>query len=903
MAEAKHSDPDQLAALYDRATAVQDEGMAKAAMRREIHTRTQHLSRRRLHRRLKLRRAKAAFFHTSQWVVLPPLPDSNGGGDDVDEGGEKDGESDGASNPKHRKSHKQVIKALHEKYGPCAKYWMHSCAIIDVFAWIIYLILFTTYVQSHVLSSPEAESAMSRQMKQFAGGPENLGDIQNQKQLYDFLGNTLIPNLAPEEATAAMRKFNVDYSAQDPSLHSINGKLFVLENRVWIRQERCSSAATCRREAAPEVGEKGSESWTFNATNAALPAKCQVLQQSPEKRYEKDITSATRADIRGHPVHFSGSGFVEHINLRLGRGTTADNFTAAMQLTRECAQHKLHALRASGWIDDLTRTVSVEYCVAPWFAVPHQFTFGKTDKFLFQDKLDKYESFDTGGACQRLVFFVDLNGFMSGIQATMTAPIRVMESSGSGDDPHLLLRGTWVRYAIIIISCITFCVLKEGTELAYACHDGMVRTHYLNVSNLIWNVLDLVNIVSLVWALVNFPVPEKHPFGSEFSEHYAGGMETYARFERIEHLNEAKGAFGMVVLFWFFRGVEYMRLMPWFQLPINAMANSFTNLLSFGAFFMFIMWGASVAFRFFFATTSDEYTTLGRSLTTLGLGSLGEMNYGSVLSDYRFKSIEVFSIAWAFVAAFVLLTMFVAIVDQGFQDAKENQHPDPVVGEEVVVSADVQSLMSSKGAGGGGKGGAGRTRVKDNQGHVIEYEGHVEKVNEDGTFDVKFSFAVTKDSEDSGDSPSDECRLDDNEKIGRMKKTVSENFYVGKTFSGAKTYRDRNLAKEHVRSKHPRDLSDGVLIALLREDVHLIRTRFHMRGVVGLFVGWPRLLDRLGCRPLRASPGDKKMHKLWEEHMKRYICLRMAVDGFLEAKDWEYGWKDAKNWEAEQNPI
>ena len=149
MAEAKHSDPDQLAALYDRATAVQDEGMAKAAMRREIHTRTQHLSRRRLHRRLKLRRAKAAFFHTSQWVVLPPLPDSNGGGDDVDEGGEKDGESDGASNPKHRKSHKQVIKALHEKYGPCAKYWMHSCAIIDVFAWIIYLILFTTYVQPH----------------------------------------------------------------------------------------------------------------------------------------------------------------------------------------------------------------------------------------------------------------------------------------------------------------------------------------------------------------------------------------------------------------------------------------------------------------------------------------------------------------------------------------------------------------------------------------------------------------------------------------------------------------------------------------------------------------------------------------------------------------------------------
>ena len=38
----------------------------------------------------------------------------------------------------------------------------------------------------HVLSSMEAESTISRQMKGFMGGPENLGDIQNQEQLYDF---------------------------------------------------------------------------------------------------------------------------------------------------------------------------------------------------------------------------------------------------------------------------------------------------------------------------------------------------------------------------------------------------------------------------------------------------------------------------------------------------------------------------------------------------------------------------------------------------------------------------------------------------------------------------------------------------------------------------------------------
>jgi hypothetical protein len=404
----------------------------------------------------------------------------------------------------------------------------------------------------------------------------------------------------------------------------------------------------------------------------------------------------------------------------------------------------------------------------------------------------------------------------------------------------------------------------------------MVRTNYLNVSNLIWNVLDVVNIVALVWALVAFPVPDLQPFGQTFGENNVN-FETYARFEGIEGLNEAKGAFGTVILFWFFRGVEYMRLMPWFELPINAMANSFYNLLSFGAFFMFIMWGASVAFRFFFSTTSDQYATLERSLTSLGLGSLGEIDYDSVLVDYRFKSIEVFSIAWAFVAAFVLLTMFVAIVDQGFQDAKENQQPDPVEGDEVVVSADVQSLIPKdplRGAGrddrtGGRK--RQRTRVMDNKGHVIEYDGHVEKVN------------------------------DENEKKTTLKKKVTENFSVGKTFSGERTYCDRNLPKHQVRPKHPHDLSDGVLIHLLRQDVQAIRRRLHMRGVTGLFIGWwgPRILDRLGCRPLKASPGDKKLHKLWETHMIRYICLRRAVDGFMEAKDWEHGWKDAMNFGVE----
>ena len=165
---------------------------------------------------------------------------------------------------------------------------------------------------------------------------------------------------------------------------------------------------------------------------------------------------------------------------------------------------------------------------------------------------------------------------------------------------------------------------------------------------------------------------------------------------------------------WFLRGVEYVRLIPSFRLPILAIGKALHNLFSFMIFFAFILYGGSLTFRFLYGTSSKDFSTMLRTVTSLSMASLGEINVSSIMADYRFVNAQFFAIIWAFVATFVLLTMFVAIVDEGFQSAKSELNPDPKTGGTVTV----------------------KTILVD--GSVVEYEGKGKRVNIDETFDVKF---------------------------------------------------------------------------------------------------------------------------------------------------------------------
>ena len=694
----------------------------------------------------------------------------------------------GAMKPARLHSHHVVVSKQHQ----CLQCWVHTCAITDICIWLVFLILFVTYIQYGVLSSPEAEFEMSKYSRRLIGGVESLEQVEDEASFYDFLDSTLIPNLLPDTDVADVSKFlNV---SNDSSLNSVDGRIFVPDNKVWLRQIRTTKA-----------------DWDFDSVDTVLPEKCKSLRTKHSSDFVEDVTSPTQTQFSGRSATLSGSGFVEHIDLHLAANTSEINLRERRQLTLECAKHTLNAIKQLGWVDQWTRAIFVEYCIVPWYGMPHMFNKTEVNNFLFPgDHSGNYHP--TAGVCQRLVFRVHMQGSIVARQASMTTPIRISKER-TADFSEV----TYTYFTTIIILCVLLCIMKETTELAWAFSDKIRLGYYLNIKNLIWNILDVIIVVSLIWTVHRFPKPDEAPFGEKtaYWKH-----PTFERFKLIEALSEAKGAFAIVLLLWYVRGVEYMSLFPWFQLPIYAMKNSFYNIMSFGTFFVFIMWGASVAFRFLFNTTAETYATLERSLTTLSLGLLGELQYEDVLRDYRFHSVELFSITWAFLAAFVLLTMFVAIVDQGFQDAKDELQRGINLNEAVFVTQHVDN------------------DEKLGVGHIIEYEGSVDSVNNDGTFNIRF--------------------------------TLHDEEYV-----------DKNLEKHHVRLKHPPDLTDGVLFALLRLHLQPIITRFHVLGFC-IFKKRGSILcgDRLMCRPLRYSD-DAATRKCWYEQLAKYINFRKAAKSFM----------------------
>ncbi len=677
------------------------------------------------------------------------------------------------------RTHPRHIDSLRAKAPPPVRYWVMGCALLDPCMWLVFLIVFVSYVQFGVLSRPREEFTLSNKVRHIIGASSSLGDVHDEDTFFGWLSDTLLPNLVPNDIRRVQAFADVATEGRDPTLASIDGKMLVLENQISLRQQRCKKGVGCARVTHAGLTETGSwgsgrggdweeqrdadeNSWLMlNGTDGTdVEAVC-PLQTNPSVEYyrasEVGDNTVTRTSVHGYAFQYSGSGYVEQLNLRLNvssalSAANTDAYARAMQQTRDCLLAKVQALKAARWIDSRTRAVFVEFCVAPWFVA---FDTKAARKQLFEGSPDHVNRIHTAGACERVAFFVDVQGSFLAKQATMTSSISYSKDTGTSEE-----KARYDSFIVVCSLCVVIIFMKEGTEILWACKDTERRWEYLRFSNLLFNALDLMLLYGLVHCMLIFP--ESSAFGAEST--------TYARFELIGRLTAAKGFFSVVLCLWYVRGVEFLSLLPWFELPLRALSLALPNLASFMTVYLFFIYGASMAFRCFLGSASTEFATLENSVTTLSLASLGELKYDSVGSDYRFDLAEHFAILWAFIATFVLLTMFVAIVDQGYQDAKEELNPELQRGERVTVDIVVE-------------------------GRPYQYQGRVVSAYSDGTYDVKMRVF--------------------NQETGRFEHYV-----------------DRNMKKSQLHPQHRKDIQYGVLIAILKFHVEPIMRTLWKQGLV-----------------------------------------------------------------------
>ena len=453
---------------------------------------------------------------------------------------------------------------------------------------------------------------------------------------------------------------------------------------------------------ADATATSSSSSDTTSSTGTLNPSFCASPSADHVQFYSEELTGNTKSKLTSS-LEFAGSGYVQHIDVSLYShingsqllhpsaddsvelGERVDEYNSALKQTHDCAVNQIRNLAGSGWFDELTRAVFVEYCVAPYFSIldyVDNVDMQATGRFNAQpseekNNVENNNAKESVGACQRIVFEINRHGFVHTKQSIQTGP--------ATHAPLVLQDKVNITFWIVLVALLILSFV-EAVELAMACSSKERREHFINASNLFWNSIDWANIILMIAVLAE--LPSVAPFSPESlntdwsSVNGASGFDEeiltiYQQFHLLAKLDSARLWFGWLILLWWFRGVGYMEIFPPIQLPIIALIQSMSVIVIFLIFFTFILIGVSMTMKLWWGSVAVNFHTMGDSVISVMMAVIGDFRTDELQKDFRFPGSEVVLLLWSLLMGFIVLTMFVAIVDEGFQNAKEQLNPKP----------------------------------------------------------------------------------------------------------------------------------------------------------------------------------------------------------------------------------
>jgi hypothetical protein len=298
---------------------------------------------------------------------------------------------------------------------------------------------------------------------------------------------------------------------------------------------------------------------------------------------------------------------------------------------------------------------------------------------------DKHTAQESIGACHRIVFEINRNGFVRATQSIQTGL--------ATRAPGVLAEKVRIIFWILFI-CLVSLLFVEVVEIYTGCANAERRAHYFSTQNLFWNFVDWTRIICLIAVFIELPTYA--PFSPESldmdwasitgtSEFDFESLTVYFQFHLLGRLDNVRDWFGWLLLLWWFRGVGLLEIFPPVQLPVIALIGSTKTIIIFLTFFSFLLVGVSLTMRLWYGSTAFSFHSVGDSMTSVLMAAIGDFRVDDIKKDFRFREAEVLLLIWSLVMGFIVLTMFVAIVDEGFQSAKEQLNPKPITGKPFVI--------------------------------------------------------------------------------------------------------------------------------------------------------------------------------------------------------------------------
>ena len=361
---------------------------------------------------------------------------------------------------------------------------------------------------------------------------------------------------------------------------------------------------------------------------------------------------------------YSGSGPTTTLDLSLNHvvgpqnledvGAAHFRLNAGMLQRSKCLDEQLKTMSNHGWVDAKTKAVIVEFCVVPFYLT--QFWTRNINTTLrrglefeedFADDADD-ETFGTGG-CQRILFEYDQFGYVDASQSFITSPISTWQSKNE----HLI---------VITVLLVSLGLLLWGECLEIYITGAM--TYLCTRSRALFNLLDLCAIIFIILTIVSYP-SNGVAFGPEdFATMTSNPEQTHLTFARLYEMDVTRQWFSAVLIVWWARSLEYLTLFPSLQVPVFTISRASVPILSILVFIGMVLFAVSTGANIVFGGSVAAFSNLPRTLVTLIQASLGEIVLDGFSDDTRWStSGPVFLSLWAFLMMFVVLTMFVAIID------------------------------------------------------------------------------------------------------------------------------------------------------------------------------------------------------------------------------------------------
>jgi hypothetical protein len=558
-------------------------------------------------------------------------------------------------------------------------------SFLDPVFWFVSFFFIYIFVRPAIVNPDRTGWELTRRVRSISKGFETVDDSAS---MFTFLRHQLIPSLAPKDPSIEMYNTYMDFITKEEASGSVSnvqtlndGRLSVTGSKIFIRQIRAKNMF----EISPKDEEKDElESWMWvNQTSSyhTLQNVCQNtgMKTEPEisilPKYVSSSTSKnteTYSPLTGNS--YTGSGYITTLDLSLrhidGPTNINDVIDSGKRLRNgmidrsKCLDEKLNQMQKVGWIDSRTKAVMVEYCVVPfflshtnWYRNPNTTNRRGTDfELQLVDGIDG-ENIGTGG-CQRIIFEIDQFGTIDSSQFFITSPI---SSSATRNDGLVVM-------SVLLIS-LTLLLWNEALEI----YVTGPKIYLCTRSRALFNLLDFCAILFILLTLMSFP-NDGVPFGPEdASAMFKNPEKTHLAFSKLGEMDNCRKWFSSLLVVWWARSLEYLSLFPALQVPVFTISRATVPIFSILVFIIMVTFAISYGVNIVFGASVVAFADLTSTYVTLVQASLGEIVLDGFGLDTRWSIVgPVFVSIWAFVMMFVVLTMFVAIIDESFGSVRED---------------------------------------------------------------------------------------------------------------------------------------------------------------------------------------------------------------------------------------